>query len=158
MVNDNHGEVMDELRRLGFDSSGDEVQQQLAAIAELVTFPTGTLIFHEGELHPKLYFVCDGTVSLEMVTANCGQQRILTIGPGQLLSWSGLLGDGRMTASAIVLDPVRLIETSGPQLLSLCQSNHEVGYAVMTLVARSLSRRLLATRLQLLDLYRFEEE
>lgn len=147
-----------EIRRLGFESSGSElVIDQLASISTMDHFPTGTLIFGEGETHDRIYFICDGTVSLEMATANCGKQRILTMGAGDLLSWSGLLGDGRMTASAIVNEPTRVIEIPVKDLRKLCESNHDVGYAVMQKVAKALSRRLLATRLQLLDFYQIEE-
>ena len=156
-MDDTSSKTADELCQLGFGSVDDEINVRLSAISRVSHFPTGTLIFCEGEPHDQIYFICDGTVSLEMATANCGKQRMLTMGAGDLLSWSGLLGDGRMTATAVVNEAARVIEIPVQELRSLCESNHDLGYVVMTRVATALSRRLLATRLQLLDFYRIEE-
>lgn len=146
------------IRGMGWPGCESEaIVSALSSIAKMVDYPTGTMVFSEGELHDRLYFVCSGTVSLEMVTAGGGKQRILTVGAGDLLAWSGLLGDGRMTATATALQPVRMVEFQANRLRVLCESDHEVGYVVMSRIAKALSRRLLATRLQLLDLYQVDE-
>ncbi len=157
IVNGAEQGMEDQIRRLGLADPGNgDVIERLSKMSSLVTYPVGTLIFSEGELHDRLYFVAHGAVSLEMVTTNCGQKRILTTGTGDLLAWSGLLGDGRMTATAVAIEPTELIEFPAATLRSLCESNHDVGYVVMLRVAKALSHRLLATRLQLLDLYHIE--
>lgn len=156
-MSDSQDVLIDEVRKLGFASTSPEFIAAISQIATFTDLPAGTLVFTEGEVHEQMYFICEGTVSLEMVTANCGKQRILTMGPGDLLAWSGLLGDGRMTSTASTLEPTRLIEIPVAALRSLCESDHEIGYIVMTRVAKALSRRLLATRLQLIDLYHVEE-
>ena len=155
---DTENQLANEIRQLRFETpNGDDVVAELSKISKLRLFPTGTLIFSEGEPHDRIYFVCDGTVSLEMATPGCGKQRILTMGPGDLLSWSGLLEGGRMTASAVVSEPTRAIEIPVADLHSLCETNYKVGYVIMKRIAHALSRRLLSTRLQLLDFYRIEE-
>lgn len=58
-----------------------------------------------------------------------------------------------MTASGIALEESELIEFSGAELLRLCDADHDLGYLLMRRLAESLSKRLLATRLQLLDLF-----
>ncbi len=45
------------------------------------------------------------------------------------------------------------VAISGLELRQLCNTDFEVGYHVMGQVASALSQRLLATRLQLLDLF-----
>ena len=129
------------------------VLARLAAIARVVEWNEGTLIFREGEPHDDLYVVSSGHVALEMNVPGRGLTRILTVRSGELLAWSALLGDGRMTASASATEPTQAIAISGRELRQLCQSDHEVGYHVMGQVASALSQRLLATRLQLLDLF-----
>ena len=74
-----------------------------------------------------------------------GLTRILTVLSGELLAWSALLGDGRMTASAIATEPTQAIAISGRELRQFCQVDHEVGYHAMRQVASALSQRLLAT-------------
>jgi CRP-like cAMP-binding protein len=157
-VNGCDRELGDIIRAMGWpECDSDAIISALCAIASMAEFPTGTVIFSEGDLDDRLYFLSKGTVSLEMATPRGGKQRILTIGAGDLLAWSGLLGDGRMTSTATALEPIRMIEFWADPLRELCDSNHEVGYVVMSRVAKALSRRLLATRLQLLDLYHLDE-
>jgi CRP/FNR family cyclic AMP-dependent transcriptional regulator len=134
-------------------SADASVLRELEALARVVTVPPGTVLFSEGDHHPELYFVSSGTITLDMLTAQCGKQQIITVGEGDLIAWSALLGDGRMTASAIASQESRLIAFPADQLLALCEANRDVGYVVMLCIAKLISRRLLATRLQLLDLF-----
>lgn len=131
----------------------DSVLERLAKIARVVEWNEDTFIFREGEHHDDLYVVSTGHIALEMNIPGRGMTRILTVRSGELLAWSSLLADGRMTASALVTEPTLAIAISGSQLRSLCEADHEVGYHVMSHVAAALSQRLLATRLQLLDLF-----
>lgn len=75
-------------------------------------------------------------------------------GPNEILAWSGFLADGAMTTSAIAIESIRTIEFDCHQLKRLCEDDHDLGYFIMKQVAVGLARRLLATRLQLLDLFR----
>lgn len=127
--------------------------ESLAALGEVITFSAGTVLFSEGDRHDSLYLICGGSVSLEMVTAQCGRQRILTVGPGDLVAWSALVGSGQMTATAWTMEASPMLVFSGTELRRRCEADHEFGYAVMSWVARAMGRRLLATRLQLLDLF-----
>jgi CRP/FNR family cyclic AMP-dependent transcriptional regulator len=136
-----------------FADTDASVLRELKSIATVVTLPPGTLLFGEGDLHSDLYFVSSGTIALDMVTAKCGKQQILTAGGGDIIAWSAVLGDHLMTASAVASEESRLIAFPADQLLALCEANHDVGYAVMSCVAKLMSRRLLATRLQLLDVF-----
>ncbi len=129
------------------------VLERLAAIARVVEWNEGTLIFREGDHRDDLYVLSSGHVALEMNVPGRGLTRILTVRSGELLAWSALLGDGRMTTSAIAAEPTQAIAISGRELRQLCDTDHEVGFHVMGQVASALSQRLLATRLQLLDLF-----
>lgn len=127
--------------------------ERLAAIARVVEWKEGTLVFREGDHRDDLYILGSGHVALEMNVPGRGSTRILTVGSHELLAWSALLGDGCMTTSAIAVEPTVAIAISGHELRQLCQADHEIGYHVMGQVASALSHRLLATRLQLLDLF-----
>jgi CRP-like cAMP-binding protein len=58
-----------------------------------------------------------------------------------------------MTATATALEPVRTVAFDGEKLRSLCDQQPDIGYHLMNQLAVALSRRLLATRLQLLDVF-----
>ncbi len=128
--------------------------EALAKVAELRSFSRGTILFSEGEHHAQLYFLCGGSIQLDMETTNHGRRSILSVGAGDLLAWSTLVGDSVMTTTATVTEPVEAVVFAGPTLTTLLESKPTLGYHFMRSVSKTLSRRLLATRLQLLDLYR----
>jgi CRP/FNR family cyclic AMP-dependent transcriptional regulator len=129
------------------------VAQAIAPYAFIEQFPAGTLLFREGTPHDSFSIVIAGRIGLEMHVPGRGALRILSIGRGDVLAWSSLLSGGAMTASATALDDSRLLSASSKELLALSERDHEVGYYLFSKLAGAVSMRLLATRLQLLDLY-----
>lgn len=127
--------------------------RQLGDIAHLRTLPAGDVLFNESEQHSQIYLVASGTVRLEMLTATSGRRTILSIGSGEFLAWSALIGDGVMTATAIANDDTQLVGFEVKPLRESFEQNSELGYRLMQSLSQALARRLLATRLQLLDLY-----
>lgn len=147
-------ELQDVLKKLRF--SADLSQATVAKLAGLITerdATPGTVIFEENADHPWIYLIVEGQVALEMCVPARGCMRILTLGPGDLLAWSTILGGSRMTAGAHALTNVRLLAAPARGLLDLCASDHGFGYEFYRGVAAAISKRLVATRLQLLDLY-----
>lgn len=128
--------------------------EQLSRIARLKTYPAGRVLFSESNRHDRIHILCNGLVTLEMRVPDHGMRKILTVGRGELLAWSSLLSDGIMTTTAIATEPTRAVEFLTDDLKIMCEHNHEIGYHVMRQVAIALAHRLLATRLQLLDLFR----
>jgi CRP/FNR family transcriptional regulator, cyclic AMP receptor protein len=100
-----------------------------------------------------LYLVRHGRVALEMHVPQRGAVRILTTGPGEMVGWSALLDQGRMTTSALATEDTELVVVPADRLKELCESNSKFGYHLMKRMADALSKRLVATRLQLLDLF-----
>ena len=142
------------LDTIGIDSDGSPfLVEPLAALASLETCSAQHSLFREGEVHAKIYWIKEGRVRLEMSGTRAGAKAMLTAGPGDLLGWSALLGDQRMTATAVATLDTTLISFDADALSQLCEQNHDIGYKVMFTIAKSLSKRLVATRLQLLDLF-----
>jgi CRP/FNR family cyclic AMP-dependent transcriptional regulator len=125
----------------------------LDRIASSRAYRAGDVLFLEGTVHPEFHLIAEGTVRLEMFVPRRGRVPILSLGPGDVLAWSSILSDSLMTSTAVALEDVRTITFEREQLLGLCETEHEIGYHVMRQLAAALSRRLLATRLQLLDLF-----
>lgn len=142
------------LKELGFavDLPGG-VFDQLALASALVDYPAGATIFHEGKENHFLYLVHTGHVGLDMHVPGRGRVRILSLGPGEMLAWSALLGDGRMTVAAVAVDDTQVVAVAAHKLNEVCRTDHDVGYELMSHMARALAQRLTATRLQLLDLF-----
>lgn len=125
----------------------------LQSLAMFEQYSAGTVLFREGLPADWLFIVDAGRIGLDVRVPLRGAMRIQTVGAGDLLGWSPLVGDGRMTATATVLDSAAVLKVPGPQLKAACEQDPELGYAVMHRVALALARRLHGTRLQMLDLF-----
>ena len=130
-----------------------EMLEQIAAASSLRTVPIGEIVFREGSISDSLYLVSHGRLALEINVPKRGAVRILTVGAGELAGWSALIGERKMTTSAIAVAESDLVVTSAKKLHKLCEANSEFGYLLMHRMAKAVSNRLVATRLQLLDLF-----
>jgi CRP/FNR family transcriptional regulator, cyclic AMP receptor protein len=130
----------------------DEMVRTLATISQTRVFPAGTILFEEGAPNHELYLVWSGRVALDMHIPGHGNVRLLCLGPGDMVAWSAVLEEGEMTASAVATENTEVVALPADKLLAACERDHHLGYEVMRRMARQLARRLLATRLQLLEL------
>ncbi len=146
--------ISDVLRGVGFLEalSADDLAK-IVGIASIEKFTTSAVLFQEGAECEFLYLVAEGSIGLDMCLPRRGCMRMLTLGPGEIVGWSALLADARMTARAVVVEDSTLVAFPAQQLQDLCDEDHDVGYVLMKQVAAALSRRLLATRLQQLDMF-----
>ena len=131
----------------------DEDQQKLAEVSRAEDFPAGTIIFTEGSTPADLYLLRSGRVELCMTVPARGCLPILTLEAGDLVGWSVVIGQGEMTATATAVEDTQVIAISADKLRELCEQDHDIGYQIMRRVAMTLSQRLVATRLQVLDLF-----
>ena len=150
----NQLELLEGLRTQRFCAElSDVTARKLAELLAPQQYAAGTVIFEEGAVNPWLYLILEGEVALEMCIPARGCTRILTLGSGDLLAWSSVLGGGRMTAGAHALTDVRMLVAPAQAILDLCAADPTFGFEFFQSVAAALSKRLVATRLQLLDLY-----
>lgn len=149
--------VLDVLREVRFLEGVDaESLRHLATIAEVRAIPAGTVLFWEGQSHPWIYLIAEGTVALEMQVPGEGQKRLQTVGEGELLGWSPLMGGAGMTATARTVRSARVVAIDAAQLTALCEHEPRFGLVFLRRTVESLASRLRATRLQLMDVYRHE--
>lgn len=128
----------------------------LAPAARLERHATGTVLFREGESLARVFVVTEGTLGLEVVGKDHRPRRFQTVGPGELLGWSPLLGPGPMTATARAVTEAAVVALDAAAVLALCDSDPRFGFQFMKRTAAAIAARLSATRLQLLDVYRHE--
>lgn len=127
---------------------------KLASIATEMTFEEGESIFREGDTGEIIYLVQEGSVALYIHIPGRGRVTILTIEPGRLLGWSSLFPPHHKTASARAVMPTRVLAIDAKQLWKVCQTDYELGYIIMCRVAEAITKRLISTRLQLLDMFK----
>jgi CRP/FNR family cyclic AMP-dependent transcriptional regulator len=131
----------------------DEDLARISAIGRPKEYGEGEILFREGEPATNLFIISSGSVALEICAPGVGCRRIMTLGPGELLSWSSVLDQTRQTATARAIGPTQVIAIQSSQLLMLCEHDPALGYALMRRVALAVTHRLTAARMQLLDVF-----
>jgi len=129
----------------------DSFLATIASVASLKDYPAGAIVFREGEKERSLYLIVKGAVSVEFCSPGAGCRRLQTVGTGELLGWSTMLDLTAVTATARVIEPTTAVLLDARQLVALFEQNPRLGYEFMCRIAKVLSQRLGATRLQLLD-------
>jgi CRP/FNR family transcriptional regulator, cyclic AMP receptor protein len=142
------------LKSLAFlaGATDDEVRQLLPA-ARIEEYPQDANLFREGDVLGHVFVVVTGTAALAISGRDRRPRRFQTVGPGELLGWSPLLGPGPMTAAARALTAVRVVVLDARAILDVCEQDPRFGYNFMRRTAATIAGRLSATRLQLLDVY-----
>jgi CRP/FNR family transcriptional regulator, cyclic AMP receptor protein len=126
---------------------------ELISISEFMELQPRQYLFREGQENRKVFVLFEGQLDLTMTVPGRGPTRILTLGPGELIAWSAVLGEGIMTSSAICIEPSQLIAVDCTSVLAMIKADSQFGYEFMRMMATALAKRLLATRLQMLDLF-----
>lgn len=134
-----------------------EAVARIAGIAEIKDVAAGTELTKEGVVTEAFAIVLSGRVALRTLVPERGMVTILTVEPGDVVGWSSVVPPHRATAYAIAIEQVRLLEVQGEKLRVLLRSDHALAASVYPRLLQAVSRRLAATRLQLLDLFAREE-
>jgi CRP-like cAMP-binding protein len=142
--------LLDELANLRFlRHFAPDHLRQIASIARLQEFQPEDVIFYEGEAARDVYLVLEGDVALEMNVPDRGVFRVHTVGAGELLGWSPVLGSGGMTATARALTRCRLAALDAAKIRALSEQAPQFGVDFFRRTAAALAERLRATRLHL---------
>ena len=132
----------------------EETIREVAKLGTRIQFPSDTVIFRNDDPALNSYLIIEGRISLEICGPGVGCTRLMTIGNGDLLGCSPLLEQDKLTATARTLSPTQAIQLQGSEVVRRCEQNGRFGYEFMKCTAKAVAKRLTATRLQLLDMYR----
>lgn len=132
---------------------GEKYMEAFASRGTVLFCEPDELLFQEGDCNESTYIVVKGQVELFMTVPGRGESRILSLGRGDLVAWSSITGDAIMTCSARCLQPTTLLRWKSQEIHAQMQADKEFGYRFMKLTSAVLAKRLIATRLQLLDLF-----
>jgi CRP/FNR family transcriptional regulator, cyclic AMP receptor protein len=133
-----------------------ESQARLAGLARDYDAPTGARLLREGDETREFSLLIRGRVALSDHVPGRGSVVLMTVEPGDVFGWTALLPPFRATSTVLAIEPVRVLAFDGPRLRSAVRSDVTLAAGVYEQVLEAVARRLLATRHQLLDLYRSE--
>jgi CRP-like cAMP-binding protein len=128
-------------------------RQRLAALAREAEFPAGTVISQEGDAVAELGVVRQGRVALRLHVPGKGMLTVLTVEPGDIFNWSGLVAPYRSTSTLVAVEPVAAVLFDAAALREAVAADAVLGSFVYPRLLRAVARRLGATRLQLLDVF-----
>jgi CRP-like cAMP-binding protein len=127
--------------------------QLIAGCGANERFAAGAPLFREGAPADRFFLIRKGAVALEVDAPGRGPLVIETLVGGDVVGWSWLFEPYRWQFDARAREPTRVVAFDGACLRGKCEADHELGYQLMKRFAASLTERLQATRLQLLDVY-----
>jgi CRP-like cAMP-binding protein len=125
----------------------------ISGCGRFARFTPGAAILREGQPADRFYVIRQGSAALEVASPERGPIVIQTLGPGDTLGWSWLFPPYRWHLDATATGEVSTVAFDAVCLRAKCDSDHELGYQLMDRFANIMLQRLMATRLQLLDVY-----
>lgn len=131
----------------------DDNFELLLGCASNVKFEPGEYICREGQEADKFYFVRHGRMAIELNLISQGAVTIQTIDPGEVLGWSWLFPPYLWHFDIRATELTRAIAMDAVCLRTKCEEDHDLGYEMMKRFAHVMTKRLAATRFQLLDVY-----
>jgi CRP/FNR family cyclic AMP-dependent transcriptional regulator len=127
----------------------DDQLGQLGAIAKQARFERDRILFGEGEEGTDFYLIVSGSVSLEIAPPG-GVCRVDTLGPGDELGWSSVMGSDTVFQGR-VLQELHVLAFDAAGLRRLCEEDTAFGYEFMRRLLGVVADRLQATRLLVMD-------
>ena len=132
-----------------FSESPSSVLKTIADASMVRSFKAGERLCEEGDQAKNLMIVKSGEVE---IVYNLGDSRQVVAEyaiRGDVVCWSAVLAPYRLTASAIGSKDGEMIIIDAKTVLNACDGNAELGYRLMTEIARGLRERLTGLRVQI---------
>ncbi len=108
-------------------------------------------IVNEGDPGVGMYIIVAGEVKIAQRSEDGSMQDLATLGSGDFFGEQALLDESPRTASAIAVDPCKVIGFFRPDLLDLIESNPRLGLKIVMRLSQMISMRLRQTNRLLKD-------
>ncbi|NIO41479.1 MAG: cyclic nucleotide-binding domain-containing protein, partial [Burkholderiales bacterium] len=121
--------------------------------ARNVRFEQDSYLFRKGEPANEFYLIREGHVALQVNGPTGKPISFQTVGNDEIVGLSWLIPPYRWSFDAKAVARVRAIGIHATCLREKCEADHDLGYELMKRFMSVLIDRLVAARLQALDLY-----
>jgi CRP-like cAMP-binding protein len=133
------------------DFTDDQVEMLRPLIFD-VKYEKDQVIFSQGERADYLYFVLDGSVSIQFKPEDGPVLTVSEVQKGGVFGWSSALGSAQYTSSAVCTESGHFIRLEGVELKNLCQEHPETGILILNKLADVIAQRLKGTHDQVVEL------
>jgi len=146
------GEITDLKAHPFFAGLPNRVVDALIELAEQKEYSSGAWLCREGHEADKLLLILSGTAAVELHGPQ-GVRRLETLGPGDAVGWSWLVQPHKWQFDIRLLGPAKVAEFDAYELRRLCEQDHTIGFHIARRLLEIVSQRLMAARVQLMDMY-----
>ncbi len=129
-----------------FKKLQESALRKILGMSRTAHFPPDKILFSEDDTQRDLFLLLEGRVSIELRQDEKEPMHLLTVRPGEIFGWSGFVPPYVKTATAVALDPVRVLVVDARALRELCERDYEVGYRLCDWLNGLLAERVWATR------------
>lgn len=120
--------------------------------AALEEFEEGSYLFNERQRANMQYLIIEGRVALEVQAPGQDPWTVMTVCDGGIAGFAWAYPPHRYYYSCRAVKKTRVVVLDAECLAAKCRSDHEFGYQVMVCCSEVMAERLMATRLQLLNM------
>ncbi|MFO7675866.1 MAG: Crp/Fnr family transcriptional regulator [bacterium] len=129
----------------------DEQLDRIAALGKIRQVKAGSMIDVQGEPAEKFYILMQGRVAV-VLAIDFGVSKnsyiVLTVGPGEMFAWSGMVGNRKYTAGGEAQIDSTVVEFTSSELVAAFEVDYELGYRWMRAVAKTIASRMRHMQLQ----------
>lgn len=134
-----------------FEYLSDTELDSIASITQPREYEAGAIIFSEKSSAEELYLVEKGKVAIQMQLPSSQPQlskkvTVDVVTSKEVFGWSVLVTPYRYTMTAVCLESTKVLAIDGAKLRALIQSNHRIGYEVLSQIIKVVASRLDETR------------
>ena len=128
-----------------FDGLNADQLSRILAISTPQTFARGETILKESDRGDTMLIILSGRVDITVSLIGSDRTEVIaSLGDSEIVGEMILLGKQRRIANVIAKDDSTLLKWRSAELLSLFESDFQIGYAVMRNVAKQMAERLSA--------------
>lgn len=146
MASNGEAHVAAVLRKAALFSGCDEAQlHRVAARCESTRFASGDVVLEVDSPAEDLFVVARGGVDVRTLVTSYGESvpfAIDRVYAGDVLGWSAAFERGAFSLSAVATEDSELLRLPGAAFRELCDSDADLGRALMGNIARVIARRL----------------
>lgn len=145
---------LDIVKKISFFSDFDDNELGFVANnSQTLEIGKNKYLVNEGENAKNFYLLINGKAQIEIHHPQRGARVLQSVQIGELVGWSWLFEPNQWVFDVKAVEKSVWLECHGIAFLTELEKNHEFGYKFMKKLARVMTERLKATRLQVLDIY-----
>lgn len=127
--------------------------KEISRICDLIELDPGDQPIREGASLDFLYILLEGEIRVDIFVPTRGMVETIKLGPLDVIGWSAMTPVVRQrTATCTALTHCRLIRLDAKLLTSLCEKDHDIGFAIYRRIANVTAMSFLTSRIQMMGL------